>query len=128
MLRNRDLTHILVAASFAWAFASCAKQEAAGPTCNTPVTGTKWVPAVPGASSANHDSTVAESVTTSSHTATLVGLAQAVHAAHLVTVNVNVTQDLGNSGSVTLQARGTSIPSALIGSAAPFLMSFKDLN
>jgi hypothetical protein len=117
---------LIIALALGAGFASCGTKEATGPTCTVPVTGAKWVPTVPGASSTNHDAGVTETVTVSNHTGPITGLDQAVKDSQLISVTIDMTDDLGSSGSLTLQARGTSMPAGLIGSAAPFLISLSD--
>jgi hypothetical protein len=83
---------------------------------------------VPGASSANHDPNVTVTTTVTQHVAPLTGLQQPVTNAQLVAISIDMTQNLGGSGSLTLDAQGTTMPTGLVGTATPFLIKLVDSN
>src|SRR5262245_55817000 len=119
-------------AVFAFAFTGClglgkdtssdstTKQETTETTTTKTLTGTSWVPNVTGAGASNRDSgtTVTKTVVTS--TGTLTGLGQA-WGAREVSIDIDMTSDLGVYGSLTLQAEVTGFPAALQGSAHAML-------
>lgn len=84
------------------------------------LTGSAWVPNVPGAGSLNRDTNVSVSTTTVTATGAIVGLGETLDG-HEITVDIDMTQDLGPYGSMSLQAVNTSYPSALEGGAYPVL-------
>jgi hypothetical protein len=90
------------------------------------LTGTPWVPAVPGVATTNHDSTVSLSQTVLSATGPVVGLGQAVPAGKEISVSIDMSSDLGQYGSLTLIAQTTAFPSALQGDAFAYLVSLND--
>jgi hypothetical protein len=90
------------------------------------LTGSKWVPAIPGASASNHDANVSVSTTITSYSGPIIGLQQGYSGK---TISVPFTlPDLGNFGAITLQAQTNSFPAGLVGSAIPFLVSLVDPN
>ncbi len=107
---------------------SCSKKAepvAAAPACST-LTGTAWTPDVSGVSTSNHDTTnVSISTTTATTTGPVSGLEQGI-SSRLLTVTFSVPDDLGDNGSLTLEAETTSFPADLAGSAYPVLMSLND--
>jgi hypothetical protein len=117
-----------LAGCLALALGACSKGEEGGATCDTPVTGTKWTPSVTGAGSSNHDATVTVSRVTTTHSGVLTGLEQSVTNAQLISVPIDMSADLGGFGSLSLEARATSIQAGLVGTAVPFLISLTDSN
>jgi hypothetical protein len=112
---------------------ACSKSDsgANAPICSdVPASAGLWVPSVTGASSSNHDAGVTVTTTTTSYTGTLVGLAQGLNPSpttgNLASVSIDMTQDLGAHGSLTIQAVGTSVQSQVQGTATPFLVSLSD--
>ena len=85
-----------------------------------------WDPQIPGSSGSNHSSLISISKTTSTHSGRLSGLGQALSGDQLVTVDFDMTEDLGNFGSITLMATVEDIPAGLQGSATAYLMSLSD--
>src|SRR5437879_3143260 len=100
---------------------SCGKKDE-GTTCTVALTGSPWVPNVPNASNANHDVGGTVTTTVSQVTGVLTGLQQPVTVGQLITVPIDMSQDLGADGSLTIQGRGTTMPSGLVGTATPSLI------
>jgi hypothetical protein len=88
--------------------------------------GTAWIPQVPGVSSSNHDSTVSLINSEVQTTGPVIGLAQGVSGSNEISVSIDMMQDLGPSGSLTLTAQVTNYPSNLSGSAFAYLVSLSD--
>ena len=90
------------------------------------LTGTAWTPSVPGISSSYHDSTVTLSQSTIQTSGLITGLAQAAPISREIAVTVDMNQDLGPLGSLTLMAQVNSFPASLSGSAFAYLVSLSD--
>lgn len=107
--------------------AGCAKtpQIAAVQSCET-TTGSPWVPNISGAGDSNHDSTVTVTQEVLSTTGPLLGIVQAAPASKEISVSINMTQDLGTFGSLTLVAEPTDFPAGKVGNAYPMLVSLSD--
>ncbi|HLD98775.1 MAG TPA: hypothetical protein VJB59_00865 [Bdellovibrionota bacterium] len=106
-------------------FADNAAEMVALKTCS-PVTGTPWTPLIEGAGSSAHSSSISVSKTVLTGTGPLLGWEDPLLAASLVTVNIDMTQDLGAGGSLTLVAQATGFPGGLSGGAYPMLISLSD--
>jgi hypothetical protein len=89
------------------------------------LTGTPWVPNVTGAGASNHDSGVTVTKTSTSTSGLLTGLSQA-WTGREIKVTIDMTQDLGQYGSITLEAKTTGFPSGLLGGAYPLLTYLSD--
>ena len=101
------------------------------PTCGSStqcatITGSAWTPAVSAAAATNHNAatTVTKSVQTA--TGTVIGMGQAAPPTVEVSFTIDMTQDLGARGSLTLVANVTNYPSALQGGAYPLLVYLSD--
>lgn len=92
----------------------------------TALTGSPWVPNVPGVSNAHHSSSVSLSSTVLSSTGKVVGLGQGFSVGDEVSFTIDMNQDLGSQGSLTLMAMVTDYPSELSGGAFPYLVSIDD--
>jgi hypothetical protein len=103
------------------------KAEEGSPTASVvkTVTGTSWVPDVPGAGAINRDSNVTISKTTVTATGNVTGHGQS-WSGREISVDIDMTQDLGAYGSISLQAVTTSYPSSLSGGAYPILTYLSD--
>ena len=86
------------------------------------LSGSSWVPQIPGVSSANHTITQTLSRTTMSASGPIVGLGQA-YSGQTVSFSIPMDSSLGTNGSLTLLAQTTQFPSGLSGSAFPVLVS-----
>lgn len=132
LFRHRSATVILTASAlsaFALLSAGCLfgsdEAEVSAVSTARSLTGSPWIPDVSGAGSSNRDAGVTITKTTTSTTGTLVGMSQG-WSGREITVSIDMTQDLGTYGSVTLQAVNTSFPSALVGGAYPILTYLSD--
>lgn len=113
----------LLAASLA-AFPGCGSDEST--TSALTLTGDPWVPNVPGAGAANHDASVVVTQTElAQQSGPLVGLAQGWSGREFSFV-FDMTQDLGDHGSISLLAETVGFPASLRGSAYPLLTSLND--
>jgi hypothetical protein len=93
------------------------------------LTGDAWVPNVAGTASSNHDASVTVSRTTlATVTAPIIGRADPMPAAKEVSVSIDMTNDLGAGGSLTLQAEVVDFPSQVltVGGAYPMLVYLSD--
>src|SRR2546430_184202 len=80
------------------------------------LSGTSWVPSVAGVSPANHSASVSSTKTViTKQGVPITGLAQAAPASREVTVTIDMSQDLGGQGSLTLEAAVRNFPSSLTG-------------
>ncbi|MDR3606515.1 MAG: hypothetical protein P4M08_03940 [Oligoflexia bacterium] len=94
-------------------------------TC--PGAGVAWSPSVTGASNTNHDASVVVTQTVSTQSGPIIGLAQPAPASAEVTFTIDMTEDLGEYGSLTLEAEVQNFPSANItGTAYPLLVYLSD--
>ncbi len=96
-----------------------------GGSCPT-LKGTSWVPQVSGVTPSNHDSSVTLSESVVQTSGPITGLAQAAPSSREVQVTIDMTQDLGASGSLTLIGQVTQYPSSLSGNAFAYLVSLND--
>lgn len=99
-------------------------------SCET-LSGTPWVPNVSGAGTNNRDLATGASDPSPASLAIntsgpVIGLGQPADSSKEITVSIPMDEDLGAYGSLTLTAEITSYPSALVGSAYPFLVSLHD--
>jgi hypothetical protein len=102
-----------------------ATQNAAPKSCST-LTGSPWVPSVPGVSNSNHSGSVTLTKTVLTGSGRVIGLGQSFTTADEVSVSIDMTQDLGSQGSLMLMGMVTDFPSALSGGAFPYLVSLDD--
>ena len=104
--------------------AGCGSEEATVSAFQ--LTGDPWVPNIAGSGAANHDSgvTVTQAVL-ATQTGELVGLAQG-WGGREISVSIDMTQDLGEYGSLSLVAEGVGFPAALKGGAYAVLTSLND--
>jgi hypothetical protein len=109
--------------------ASCGKDDesegSASSQCSG-LSGSAWVPKVSGAGSGNHDASVSISQSVINSTGLITGLSQAAPASREVSVTIDMNQDLGETGSLTLMAQVTNFPSGLVGGAFAYLVSLSD--
>jgi hypothetical protein len=99
--------------------------SAAARTCPAPDTGAPWVPNVAGVAATNHDDTdVTVTKTVASASGRMTSYSQGFGSAQLFTFNVDMSQDLGSSGSLSLVAEVTG--QDLPGQAYPVLVSLVD--
>ncbi len=95
-------------------------------TCNT-ITGTAWVPSVPGTGNANHTpSNITVATTTMTASAPIIGLAQAAPAGVETSFAIPMSTGLGPYGSLMLTAQVSGFPGGLQGGAFPLLVSLND--
>lgn len=99
--------------------------KAASTTC-AEIAGTPWSPNIASAADTNHRETGSISVSTQSATGVITGLGQAAPATREVSFTIDMSQDLGANGALSLEADITSYPSGLAGSAFPVLVSLSD--
>ena len=85
-----------------------------------------WIPSIPGAGTHQNDPTVSFLTTTHAGSAPLVGLDQSYGGSQELVFQFDVSSDLGDSGSISLDGQTTSFPGELQGSAYPFLISLVD--
>ena len=83
------------------------------------------LPVVSGVTSANHDGSVTLSQSVITSTGPLTGLGQGFSSRE-VSLSIDMSQDLGTYGSLTLMAQTTNFPSTLQGGAFAFLTSLSD--
>ena len=95
-------------------------------SCSESIQGSPWSVQVAGISPANHDSTTSLSQVVINKTGPLVGLGQAAPAGKEISVTIDMGQDLGQWGSLTLMAKVTQMPGSLAGSAFAYLVSLND--
>ena len=110
--------------SLIWVLSGCGKDEAAVSAIT--LSGDPWVPNVAGSGAANHDSSVVvskEVLTT--QTGPVVGHSQGWNGKE-ITVTLDMSQDLGAYGSLSLVAQTVGFPSALEGGAYAVLTSLSD--
>jgi hypothetical protein len=82
---------------------------------------------VTGASNSNHDATVAVTQTVLTQTGVpIVGLSQAAPASVEVSFTIDMTEDLGEHGSLSLEAAVSGFPSGITGTAYPVLVYLSD--
>ncbi len=107
--------------------ASCGSSDEPAADTTFRLTGDPWVPNVQGAGGANHDSAVTISNSTQSLSGVpLIGVAQGWQG-NETDVTIDMSQDLGAGGSLTLVATPTGFPSsALSGGAYPLLTYLSD--
>ena len=91
-----------------------------------PLSGTAWVPNIAGVDSSHHDATVSVTRQVVTTTGPLTGFAQPAPASQEVSVTIDMSQDLGAFGSLTLVAEPINFPSNRSGSAYPILVSLSD--
>jgi len=104
---------------------SSSSSSSASYQCSSTVTGTPWSPSVTGLSANNHDSNVVLSQTVYQKTGAVTGLAQGTSSRE-ISFTIDMSQDLGAYGSLTLMAQVAKYPSGLQGSAFAFLTSLND--
>jgi hypothetical protein len=92
----------------------------------TAVTGDPWSPKINGASASNHDTTTTITRVTLTQTGPITGLGQAAPASQEVSVSIPMTEDLGEYGSLSLQAKVSGFPTDLAGGAFPALVYLSD--
>lgn len=91
------------------------------------LSGSPWIPNVTGMSASNHDGTVNVTRTVITQAGVpLTGLGQPAPASQEVSVTIDMSSDLGNFGSLTLEAKVKNFPSGLYGNAFPVLVSLSD--
>ncbi len=93
--------------------------------CET-ISGTQWVPSVPSASASNHNSGITVTSSTQTSAVPIIGMGQAAPSSVEVSFTIDMTQDLGALGSITLVAKTKDYPSSLSGGAFPMLVSLHD--
>jgi hypothetical protein len=103
----------------------------AAKTCQSvgdcPTAGKAWVPSVAGASGSNHDTSVTVEQTVLEQTGVpVLGLAQAAPSTVEVSFSIDMTEDLGQNGSLSLEAEVTGFPSGITGTAYPVLVYLSD--
>ena len=104
-----------------------ASSKSSESTACVALTGTPWVPAVPGVTPSNHDSTVSLSQTIIKGTGPVLGLGQAAPAGKEIAVTLDMTADLGQYGSLTLVAQSDGFSTTgLSGDAWAYLVSLND--
>lgn len=96
--------------------------------CST-LTGTPWVPSVPGVSPSNYNGNVTVNTSTQSKSGPVIGLGDVPSASNEVTISFTIPGDPGLYGSVVLTGLVASYPpagSGLSGGAYPMLVSLTD--
>ncbi|MGK5082074.1 hypothetical protein WDW37_02120 [Bdellovibrionota bacterium FG-1] len=107
-------------------FLNCGKKDLAATTSAVVLEGAAWVPNVTGAGAVNHDANVTLTKTDlATVTGPLVGLAQG-WSGREISVTIDMTDDLGDYGSLTLLAQPTGFPAALQGGAYTVLTYLSD--
>jgi hypothetical protein len=90
------------------------------------LSGDPWVPDVPGVSPSHHDSSVTISQSTLTQNGLITGLSQPATFGREIPVTIDMSDDLGKYGSLTLVAQVSNYPSNLQGSAFAYLVSLSD--
>ncbi|MEO5970630.1 MAG: M43 family zinc metalloprotease [Bdellovibrionia bacterium] len=90
------------------------------------LTGNAWVPAVPGVAPSNHDASVTLSQSVINTIGPVVALNQPVPLGKEIPVSIDMTEDLGQYGSLTLMAQTVNFPASLGGDAFAYLVSLND--
>jgi hypothetical protein len=121
---------LAVLAAFSLALAGCfgggdSSSDGSSTSAVRSLSGTPWTPNVAGAGAANHDASVTVAKSTLTASGPVTGLSQALSGRE-ISVDIDMTQDLGAYGSLTLQATATGYPSSLVGGAYPVLTSLSD--
>ena len=94
--------------------------------CSAQVTGDPWVPNVAGASASNHDSSVVVTKSVQTGSGLITGFAQGADSSREISFSIDMTEDLGPSGSLSLVAETIGYPPALTGGAYPMLVYLSD--
>lgn len=78
--------------------------------CQTSFGGTPWTPNISGVSSANHDGTATVTQTVMSKSGPITGYSQAAPAGQEITFSITMDSDLGDYGSIQLEAMPLNVP------------------
>src|SRR5688500_1068526 len=140
----RRVAALLTLATLITVAGGCATEESTESSdfaaCDDSLGGTPWTPQVPGAASTHHDPSVELINTAQTATVPLLGLGQGADcssansgtcpdtASRIATMTSEIGETLGPNGSVSLVAEPFGIPTDLVGSAWPMLVSLKDAN
>ncbi|MGK5088892.1 M43 family zinc metalloprotease [Bdellovibrionota bacterium FG-2] len=126
--RYSQLAVLAFCVIFAIPGAGCAKKKSTTSESSScaAIDGVAWTPNISGAGASNHDTGAEVSKTILSASGPVTGLGQAAPASREIDVEIDMTEDLGAFGSLTLVAKVTGMPAGLDGSAYPALVYLSD--